>query len=479
MNINFDKIYDQIPAEIFKLDHQLKQAGFESFLVGGCVRDLILGKKPKDFDITTNAKPKEIAKVFPESVTTYAKFGTVLVLVKDQNGEVQPVEVTTYRSEMDYVDGRWPTKVEFANKLSQDLGRRDYTINAMALMLNPLEEREDKLIDLFGGISDLRKRVIRAVGTPRSRLAEDGLRGFRACRLAAVLGFEIESETFEAIENTLEIAAQISIERVRDEFMRLLLEAPKPSIGIELLRKTGLLKLFLPELLEGIGVNQPEYHIHDVYYHSLACLNAASDKVKLAALFHDIGKPRAKNVKFEEKYLKKLKEKGKPIPAHHFFGHDAESAKMAQEIMTRMKFPKAEIERVTRLVRWHMFFYQNQWSDGAVRRFINRVGGEEYVDQLFELRIADADSNPKSEFSPSEIQKLQSRIAQVRKADMALKVADLNINGNDLKQIGILQGPKMGKILNSLLELVLDDPGFNTKEKLLHKAKELLQSAKQ
>lgn len=462
------KILFQIPPEVIKIIHDLKASSFEAYLVGGCVRDLLLNGLPKDYDVATNAKPAEVAEIFPESVTTYAKFGTVLVLVKDEHHEVRPVEVTTYRSEMDYRDGRWPMKVEFTSKLQKDLGRRDFTINAMAVDVND----EVEIIDLFNGLNDLKKKVIRAVGTPILRMGEDGLRGFRACRLASVLQFEIEGETRKAIAKAVNISTQVSIERIRDEFIRLLMESPKPSVGIELLQTTGLLQIFLPELLEGIGIEQPEYHVHDVYDHLLACVDAAVDEVKLAALFHDIGKPRVKNVRFEEKYLARLLKKGKVIPKHHFFGHDEESAEMTKTILTRMKFPKAEIKKTVALVRWHMFYYQEEWSDAAVRRFIRRVGGEEMVDLLFKLRIADADCNPKSEFSPQEIEKLEARIAEVRASEMVLSVADLAVNGRDLIALGIPEGPMIGKTLNKLLKQVIEDPTLNQKEKLLQFVKQ-------
>ncbi|KKP85990.1 MAG: PolyA polymerase, partial [candidate division CPR3 bacterium GW2011_GWE2_35_7] len=462
--MNHQNLLYKIPPEILKVINDLKTASFEAYLVGGCVRDLLLNNPPKDYDIATNAKPEEISKVFPESVTTYAKFGTVLVLTKDEHKETHPVEVTTYRSEMDYRDGRWPMKVEFTSKLSKDLGRRDFTINALAM---EIKDNETDIIDLFNGVSDLHKGVIRAVGTPQLRMEEDGLRGFRACRLASTLEFEVEGETFSAISKAKSVSAQVSVERIRDEFIRLLMESHKPSIGIELLRRTGLLELFLPELLEGIGVTQPEYHVDDVYHHLLACVDVALDELKLAALFHDIGKPRVKNVEFEQKYLQRLLKKGKVIPKHHFFGHDEESARMTEEILVRMKFPKVEIKKTVSLVRWHMFYYQDEWSDGAVRRFIKRVGGEENVDLLFKLRIADADSNPKSEFTPAEIQKLEERIAEVRAKEMILSVNDLAINGKDLMGLGVPEGPIIGQILQHLLKEVIEDPILNEREKLL------------
>ncbi|PKN03119.1 hypothetical protein CVU76_03345 [Candidatus Dojkabacteria bacterium HGW-Dojkabacteria-1] len=454
----------------------LTKEGYEVYLVGGALRDIVMGKVPHDYDLATDALPDEMLEIFPKSVSTGAKFGTVLALVPDLEGENKQVEVTTFRSESDYIDGRWPSKVEFVNDLNQDLGRRDFTINAMALDLSSgnLEEdveQEWEIQDPFGGITDINLKLIRAVGTPIERFKEDGLRAFKACRLASQLDFEIEEETFEAIKQSIPVAKQVSMERIRDEFMKLLLNSPKPSKGIELMRQTGLLNIFLPELLEGYGVEQKLYHSHDVYWHSLRTCDAAEDSVKLAALFHDIAKPRT------------------DMGNGHFYGHDSVGTQMVEEIMKRLKFSKTEIERTKALVRNHMFYYPHtegevdrekmdklmltQWSDSAVRRFLKRVG-EENVEDLFKLRIADASSNPNTAFKPEEITELQKHISKVRQEDMALKITDLDINGEDLKSIGVEPGKKMGDILNKLLDMVIEDPLLNTKEKLLEEARRML-----
>jgi len=455
----------KIPEYIIKVSSDLKDAGFSCYLVGGSVRDIVMGKIPKDYDLASDALPEDVSKVFPKSITTNAKFGTVIVLEEDEFGENQSVEITTFRSEAEYIDGRWPSKVEFTRDLHRDLGRRDFTINAMAIDLQKVEDGidENDLIDLFNGVEGIGEGIVRAVGTPHERMLEDGLRAFRACRLASELGFEIESETFDAIRDTIDVAKQISIERIRDEFTKLLINSPKPSVGINLLRDTGLLEIFIPEMLEGIGVKQPEeYHVHEVYDHLLATVDVSEDSVKLAALFHDIGKPRCA-------------EDG------HFYGHDIVSAEMAREIMSRMRFSKVEIDRVYRLIRWHMFVfsdwregeYVSNWTDAAIRRFIKNVG-QEYVEDLFRLRMADALSNPKTSFDPGEIQELENRISEVRAKDMVLKVGDLKISGNDLMELGVDPGPRMGKILSSLLEEVIEDPSLNTKEKLLILAKAMI-----
>lgn len=469
------KLKFTIPDYIQKIARILSKEGYEVYLVGGAIRDISMGKTPNDYDLATNALPDEMLELFPKSVSTGAKFGTVIALVEDSKKENHDVEVTTFRSEEEYIDGRWPSKVEFVDEIYKDLGRRDFTINAMAIDL-PLElldsqeiEREWEVYDPFGGMEDIKLKLVRAVGTPIERFKEDGLRAFKACRLASQLEFEIERDTFEAIKECIPIAKQVSMERIRDEFMKLLLKSPKPSKGIDLMRESGLLQIFLPELLEGFGIEQKLYHVHDVYWHSLKTCDYAEDSVKLAALLHDIAKPRT------------------DMGNGHFYGHDVMGVEMIETIMKRLRFSKTEIERVKTLVRNHMFYYPHsqqegksnedmqlsQWSDSAVRRFLNRVG-EENVEDLFKLRIADATSNPNSPFNPEEITQLQKHISEVRAKDMALKVSDLDITGEDLKLIGVQAGPAMGKILNALLDIVIEDPLMNTKEKLLDEAKHML-----
>ncbi len=470
------KVKITIPEYVQKVARILIKEGYDCYLVGGALRDLMLEKAPHDYDLATNALPDEMLNIFPKSVSTGAKFGTVMALIQDKQGETHEVEVTTFRSESEYVDGRWPTNVEFVNDVDKDLGRRDFTFNAMALDLSQMEldgqelEREAEIYDPFGGIGDLEKKLVRAVGTPIERFKEDGLRAFKACRVASQLGFTIERETFEAMKESIPVAKQVSMERVRDEFMKMLLNSPKPSVGIDLMREAGLIQIFMPELLEGMDVEQKLFHAHDVYWHSLKTCDAAHDSVKLAALLHDIAKPRT------------------DMGNGHFYGHDKMGSDIAEKIMKRMKFSQSEINRVKVLIENHMFYYphiqedmtdeekenieMHQWSDSAVRRFIQRVG-EENIDDLFKLRMADAQSNPSTAFKPDEITILQRRISEVRKQDMALKVTDLAITGEDLMSLGIEKGPKLGEILKELLEMVLDDPLLNSKEKLLEKAKEL------
>ena len=465
-----------IPEYVQKVARILVKEGYDCYLVGGALRDLVLGNTPHDYDLATNALPDEMLNMFPKSISTGAKFGTVIALVQDKHKETHEVEVTTFRSESEYVDGRWPSTVNFVEDIDKDLGRRDFTFNAMAMDLSKLEldgveeEREGDLYDPFGGIEDIEKKLVRAVGTPIERFKEDGLRAFKACRVASQLGFDIEKETFEAIKESIPVASKVSMERIRDEFMKMLLDSPKPSVGIELMRQTGLLNIFMPELLEGVDVEQKLFHAHDVYWHTLKTCDVAHDSVKLAALLHDIAKPRT------------------DMGNGHFYGHDKMGSDLAEKIMKRMKFPQSEIERVKILIKNHMFYYPHvkedmtdeekenieahEWSDAAVRRFIQRVG-EENIDDLFKLRLADAQSNPATAFKPDEITLLQRRISEVREQDMALKVTDLDVTGEDLMKLGIKKGPELGRILKELLDMVVEDPMLNTKEKLLEKAKEL------
>jgi poly(A) polymerase/tRNA nucleotidyltransferase (CCA-adding enzyme) len=472
MKVNF-----LIPDYVQKVARMLTKEGFKAYLVGGALRDVVLDIVPDDYDLATDAQPEQMLKIFPKSVSTGARFGMVSALVPDEKGEIHDVQVTTFRSEENYVDGRWPSKVTFITDLDKDLGRRDFTVNAMALDLSEQSMdgenvvKEWEIYDPFGGEKDLSDKLIRAVGTPLERFREDGLRAYKACRLASQLQFEIERETFDAIKEAVPVAKQVSMERIRDEFVKMLQHSPKPSIGIELMRNTGLLEVFLPELMEGVGVEQLLFHADDVYHHSLNTCDVAPDRIKLAALLHDIGKPR------------------KDMHNGHFYGHDVEGANMTEEIMKRMKFSNEEIKRTVALVRNHMFFYpyvhdgmteeeakkteEKAWTDAAIRRFVSRVG-EENIEDLFALRIADATANPKTAFNPEEISKLQERISEVRQKDVALKISDLKVTGDDLIEIGVPKGPKVGEILKQLLEKVLDDPLLNTKERLEEEAMKLL-----
>jgi len=478
--MNISEIREKIPDYVMKVADTLIENGFKAYLVGGAVRNILLNCPPKDFDIATDALPDQIEKIFPKAININAKFGTIIVVIESKTGERFDVEVTTFRKEEEYYGGRWPGRVQFINDIREDLSRRDFTIDAMAVDLGVLNKHginmDEVIIDYFDGKSDLNNKIIRAVGDPVERFSEDGLRPFRACRIASVYGFTIEENTFSAMKQTLHISKLVSIERIRDEFLELIYKSPVPSIGIELLRQSGLLALFLPELSEMRGIIQPAFHAYDLYTHSIKALDIAEDEIKLAALFHDIGK---------------IKTMTKDKSGIHFYGHDVEGAKMTESILNRLRMPKNDIQRVVNLVRWHMFYYPSAewrkeygdvfhletkdggWTDSAVRRFIKKVG-ENAIEDLFKLRIADANANPKSGFEAREIEIFANRISEVRKQDMALKVSDLDISGRDLIEIGIQPGPQMGQILNKLLDMVIEEPGMNSKELLLDASKDLL-----
>ena len=480
VQISKNKILNSIPDYIIFVGEELQKNGFEAFLVGGCVRDILLDRKPGDFDIATNAYPEEIIKIFPKSIPTGAKFGTITVVVPDSGGENFSVQITTYRSEEDYFGARWPSKVNFTRSIKDDLSRRDFTINALAINLQEFDNtnvtENEIILDLFEGLKDLDLKIIRTVGDPIERLSEDGLRSVRACRLASQLEFSIESNTFEAIKQTLHITKQISIERFREEFEKLIYKSSKPSVGLRLMYECGILQIFIPELCEGVGIVQPKFHVDDVFEHSLKTLDIAPDEIKIAALFHDIAKPRCKTE--DEKGV-------------HFYGHDILGAQMSEEILKRLRFPNHVINEVKTLVRWHMFYYPSAdwrenkneknehlhgWSDSAIRRLINNVGGIKMIDKLLKLRIADASANPKSDFNSSEIEALSQRIADVLKKSTALTIKDLDINGKDLMEnFQLKPGKQIGEILRYLLDKVIEEPGLNKKLDLLRLAKDFIE----
>jgi tRNA nucleotidyltransferase (CCA-adding enzyme) len=390
------------------------------------------------------------------TVPTGEKHGTVTVLTERPDGEKEHVEVTTYRGEGAYSDGRRPDQVEFVRSLTEDLKRRDFTMNAIAY--DPLDDRVE---DPFGGRADLAAGLIRAVGVPLERFREDGLRAMRAVRFAAQLGFRLDDATRDAIPQALDVFKKVSAERVRDELVKILL-SPKPSVGLQLMQTTGLLGESIPELLEGVGLHQNKHHAHDVWHHTLAAVDAThlfSDAgppwvVRMAALMHDVAKPRTAKPREDE-------------PREHtFYRHEHVGAEMADEIMRRLRFSTREREHVVNLTRNHMFWYSAEWTDGTVRRFISRVGAEALPD-LFALREGDVRARGRGEDPGVEVDELKKRVARQIESAAALKISDLALGGADVMRIlACKPGPIVGEVLRRLLERVLDDAELNTYERL-------------
>jgi len=470
-----------VPKEVKNIIAGLNKAGFEAYVVGGCVRDFLRDTDPNDWDITTNAKPEEIQKVFPNSFYEN-KFLTVSVKTESKDSKLSEIEITTYRSDATYSDKRHPDEVQFAKTIEEDLARRDFTVNAMAIDLEAhnlkLKTKEKssklkasgfKIVDPFDGQSDLKKKIIKTVGNPEERFSEDALRMLRAVRFATTLsaqggpasGWKIEEKTKEAIKKNSIWLEAVSQERIRDEFLKIVM-ADKPIEGIELLRELNLLKYVLPELLENYGVSQNKHHIYDCYWHALKALEFTAKKkfniyVRLASLLHDIAKPKVKSGQGEEAT---------------FYNHEVVGAKITFQILNRLKFPKKDVEKITKLVRYHLFYYNvGEVGDASVRRLVKNVGTEN-VEELLQVRMADRIGSGVPKAEPYKLRHLKYLIDRVSQDPISAKM--LKINGNDLmKSLDIKPGPKIGQILDVLLGYVLDDPEKNNKEFLSSKALEL------
>ena len=448
----------QIPSEIRVIPETLEKAGFEAYLVGGCVRDLLLGRKPKDWDVTTNAKPADIQAYF-ENTFYENEYGTVGVVNEDASDEtLKVVEVTPYRTEGAYSDARRPDSVSFGESLEEDLKRRDLTINAFAYSVS-----KGELIDLYEGEKDLKERVIRTVGKPADRFSEDALRMLRAVRLSAELGFTIEVETEKAIAESADLLAKISKERVRDEFCRILL-ADKPMEAIGLMHKVGLLRYVLPDLERGRGVKQNQAHKYDVWEHNLRTLQHAADKqwtleLRLAALLHYISKPKARRYSDEKKDWT-------------FHGHDVVGGRLSKKILADLKLPKKTAEKISSLVRWHMFFSDpDQITLSAVRRTIKNIG-QENIDDLLNLRICDRIGTGRPKEQPFRFRKYKSMVEEALRDPISVTM--LALDGAKLMELlKEKPGPRIGWILHALLEEVLEDPGENTVETLSESAQQL------
>ncbi len=480
----------KIPQVILAIAEKLNNSGFEAYLVGGCVRDLLRDKSPKDWDFTTNAKPEEIIEIFGEDNTFYENnFGTVGVKVdadklnafqamtstqSDSNegerecklqvetADTEIIEITPYRIEGKYSNARHPDEVKFSYSLEDDLKRRDFTVNALAF--DPVQE---KFVDLYGGVQDLERQTLRAVGDPQKRFEEDALRMLRAVRLSAQLGFAIESDTMLAIAKNAELLAKISKERIGEEFIKILL-SDEPMQALAVAQKLGLLKFIAPELEEGVGCEQgKKAHKYDVFEHNLRSLQHAADRnfnlaLRLAALFHDVGKPKSRRRKGE---------------GYSFYGHEVVGARQTARILKELALPKKLSETVVNLVRWHMFFSDpDEVTLSAVRRMIRNVG-KEHIQELLCLRMCDRIGSGRPKEQPFRFRKYKAMVDQALKDPVSVQM--LKIDGGRLKELGLAPGPSMGWILHALLDEVLDDPSKNDAQYLEKRAKDLMKLDKE
>lgn len=447
-----DILLIQLPPRVALVLERLADAGFEAALVGGCVRDLVTGRAPTDWDVASSAPPESVAALFPRSVWENP-FGTVTVL-PDPEGDGPSVEVTTYRIEGPYRDRRRPAEVRWGSSLEDDLSRRDFTVNAMAWIPLDLSAASGRLLDPHGGAADLSAGTLRAVGDPDRRIAEDALRMVRAVRFATRLGLRLEDGTASAIRRHAAAAASLSGERVRTELLRILEGSAPPSLAFVLLEELGLLVVVLPELAALRGVPQAKVLPGDALDHSLRtadALPAADPLLRLAGLLHDVGKATT-------------------LEDGHFIGHEQAGAELAATAMLRLRFGRAEIARVERLVRQHMFAYTPDWTDAAVRRFIRRVGPD-LLEDLYALRRADNVASGAKEPPSGGLDELRRRAADILTTD-PMGQRQLAVDGNDLvAELGLRPGPIVGRLLEELLEAVLDDPRLNRRDLLLDRAR--------
>lgn len=457
-NANMEQFNASIPPEILALCKTLKNAGFEAYLIGGCVRDMLIGREPKDWDITTNATPEAIQGLFEE--TFYENdYGTVGVVTQSENPRLKIVEITPYRIESGYSNARHPDEVIFSRNLADDLKRRDFTVNAIAY--DPVS---NILIDEHSGQEDLRRRIIAAVGDPNERFKEDALRMMRAIRLAAELDFAIDSATMAGIVANAPQLSRISRERIRDEFVRIL-ESDRPMQSLYMAQKLGILRYMVPELERAIGVEQNQAHSFDVFEHLLRSLQHAADKkwpleVRLAALFHDIGKPASRRWSDEKQDWT-------------FHGHEVIGAKMAKHILADLRMPAETIETVAKLIRWHMFFSDpDTVTLSAVRRVVANVGTD-HIKNLLNLRLCDRIGTGRPKEQPFRLRKYMSMVDEAMRDPIS--VAMLKTDGTRIMAVTEEKpGPRIGWVLHALLEEVLDDPTRNTHEYLDQRTKELL-----
>jgi tRNA nucleotidyltransferase (CCA-adding enzyme) len=450
-----DHLLAHVPGDVLGICKRLREKGKRGWIVGGCVRDLLRGKAPKDWDIATDARPEEVIAAFRKVIPTGLQHGTVTVVVGGQH-----YEVTTLRGEGAYSDGRRPDTVEFVDDITADLARRDFTFNAIAI--DPVDGH---VMDPFDGQRDLAAKVVRAVGNADERFVEDGLRVLRAARFAATLECTIDPATEAAMahERSLQTFRKVSAERIRDEWLKTM-SARRPSVAFEAMRRTSILGIVCPELLASVGCEQNKWHAFDVWGHALACLDACKPDpvLRIAALFHDIGKPRTRA--FSDK-----------TNDYTFYEHERIGAEMAEPILARLRFSNEERAKIVALIRHHLICYADDWTDAAVRRWIRRITPELAPD-LYEIGFADARGKGR-DASPDivAIEQLRARVEAMIAAGTALSAKDLAVNGNTLMtELSLKPGRIIGIVLERLVEVVTEEPEANTRDRLLAEARRIL-----
>ena len=449
----------KLPKKVKQLISRFQQNNFEIYLVGGSARGLLTSHQIADWDFATNAVPEEMLKLFPQNSFYHNRFGTVSIVMGKDKKDV--LEVTTYRKERNYSDHRRPSQISWGKTIEEDLSRRDFTINAIALAVEIKNQQAKitKIIDPFGGRKDLKKRVIRAVGEAEKRFQEDALRLLRAVRIATQLEFVIEPKTFQSIQKNAHLIKKIAGERIRDELLKLL-ASNHPADGILLLFNSGLLKYILPELIKTRGVAQAKHHIYDVWTHLIESLRHCPSKdpiVRLATLLHDVGKPAVAKGEGEERT---------------FYNHEVVGATMAKKIGRRLKLSNRQLDRLWRLVRWHQFSPDENQTDKAIRRFIRRVGKENLAD-ILDLRVGDRLGSGVAKTS-WRLELFKKRLIEVQKQPFSVK--DLKVNGhNVMKILQIKPGPMVGKILQALFEEVEENQEKNKRDYLLKRIPQIYQ----
>jgi putative nucleotidyltransferase with HDIG domain len=450
----------KIPKKVLQLIQKFQKNGFEIYIVGGAVRDLILRREFNDWDFTTNATPEQMLKLFPKNSFYSNEFGTVgIVTGKGEKKDIY--EITTFRKEFGYSDKRHPDKIVWGKTVEEDLSRRDFTINAMAMKVKDIDLLRKKykyeVIDLFGGEKDLENKLIRAVGNPEDRFDEDALRMMRAIRLASQLGFLIDEKTLKAIKKKALLIKKVANERVRDELIKIL-ASNYPADGFLLLMNSGLLEIILPEVAKGKGIAQAKHHKWDVWTHSLYALKYCPSKdpiVRFATLLHDVGKPLAAKGEGENRT---------------FYNHEVIGARIASKIAKRLRFSKKQRKKLVTLIRWHQFTVNEKQTDKALRRFVRRVGKENLKD-ILDLRVGDRLGGGARETS-WRLELFKKRLAEIQKQPFEIK--DLKVNGRDvMKTLNISPGPMVGKILQALFAEVEEDQSLNTRKYLLSRIPEV------